>query len=333
MLLNVDMPKSELEIIKYPKIKHIKMLVNKIQSVEDHIHNDFEFFLILKGKGKAKIDSRTFDLSEGDIFFINSGDVHSYSSLMANNKNAINDGPVVPPTFLFVQISNHYIRDYFPQIRTTIFKSGSLKEVLSEEEYRSVVAGLVDAGIAYFSEHTYYQLDIMADISKALALTYKRLEHEIINEGQKQKVKRKNARLERIISYIDANFDTQIRLEDLANMENLSVTHFSHLFSSSFGVTFQEFVNLKRMEQCIRLMSNTEKTLLEISYESGFSDSKYMNKMFLKKFGCTPKEYRKNMDLHSKEYEVQIGKFETIFNDSMSLKYLEDFKTQKIDNK
>ena len=323
------MAKSELEIVKYPKIKHIKMLVNKIQSVEDHIHNDFEFFLVLKGRGRAKIDARNYELEEGDVYFINSGDVHSYSAL-PSNRNLDGTQPVVPPTFLFTQVSNHFIRDYFPQIRTTIFKSGNLKEVLTKLEYKMVTTMLVDAAIAYFSEYENYQLDLIADVAKVLSITYRRLEHEIINEGQKQKVKRKNARLERIISYIDANFDTQIRLEDLANMENLSVTHFSHLFSSSFGVTFQEFVNLKRMEQCIRLMSNNEKTLLEISYESGFSDPKYMNKMFLKKFGCTPKEYRKNLDVRNSDFEIQIGKFETIFNDTMSLKYLREFKTQKI---
>lgn len=324
------MAKSELEIIKYPKIKHIKMLVNKIQSVEDHIHNDFEFFLVLKGRGRAKVDAKNYELEEGDVYFVNSGDVHSYSAL-PSNRSSDNTEVAVPPTFLFVQISNHFIRDYFPQIRTTIFKSGNLKECLNEEDYKYMVRMLVLAAIAYFSEYNYYQLDIMANIAKTLALTYKSLDHEIINEGQKQKVKRKNARLERIISYIDANFDTQIRLEDLANMENLSVTHFSHLFSSSFGVTFQEFVNLKRMEQCIRLMSNSEKTLLEISYESGFSDPKYMNKMFLKKFGCTPKEYRRNLDVRSSDFEIQMGKFETIFNDTMSIKYLKDFKAQKID--
>ena len=51
--------------------------------------------------------------------------------------------------------------------------------------------------------------------------------------------------------------------------------------------------NLKRLENAIRLMKNSQKNLLEISYESGFSDPKYMSKMFLKKFNCTPKQYRK----------------------------------------
>ena len=64
------MPKSEIEIVKYPKVKHVKMLVNSIYSKEDHLHNDFELFLVLKNNGLAKIDGKVNEVSEGDIFLI-----------------------------------------------------------------------------------------------------------------------------------------------------------------------------------------------------------------------------------------------------------------------
>ena len=140
------------------------------------------------------------------------------------------------------------------------------------------------------------------------------------------KIKKKNNRLERIISYIDENFDTQIRLEDITARENISVTHFSHLFTATFGMTFQEFISVKRMEQCIRLMSNKEKTLMEICYESGFSDPKYMNKVFIKKYGCTPKEYRRKYLNCSENVLESAGKLEHIFKDFDSLKAVKDFK-------
>ena len=71
------MNKNEIEIVKYPKIKHIKMFVNEIKSVENHIHNDFEIFVVLKNIGVARINSKLYELKKGDIFFINSSDVHS----------------------------------------------------------------------------------------------------------------------------------------------------------------------------------------------------------------------------------------------------------------
>ena len=314
------MKKIEIEIVKYPKIKHIKMFVNEIKSVENHTHNDFEIFVVLNSVGVVRINSNSYEVKQGDIIFINSSDVHSLSCKIPF------DDSVANPTFLLIQISNHFVREYFPQIQTSVFKSNNLKNVLSSQDYNFVLRLLMDSAIDYFSGRDFYQLDVISEVAKTLAVLYRNIEHEIISESQKQKIKKKNNRLERIISYIDANFDTQIRLEDITAKENISVTHFSHLFTATFGMTFQEFISIKRMEQCIRLMSNKEKTLMEICYESGFSDPKYMNKVFIKKYGCTPKEYRKKYLNYNENVSESAGKLERIFSDYDSLKAVNEFK-------
>ena len=318
------MKQLDVELIRYEKLKHIKFLVNRIQFRKEHIHNEFEIFIVLKGSGIAKIKNKSYTIKAGDAYLINSGEVHSYmrDPLFTLDSEDVNDVPL----FLFVQISNHCLREYFPQIRTTIFNSCNLRDYLSEEEVTNVVRLLVDSAKAYFIEEPLYQLNILSNVAKVLATCYKKVPHEIISEAQKTSLKQKNLRVERIISYIDANFETQIRLQDLAEQENLSPTHFSHLFTSLFGVTFQNYVNIKRMEQCIRLMPNKEKTLLEISYESGFSDPKYMNRMFIKHFGYTPKEYRKRLGMEQKEISQITREFETIYSLSESIGALEEYQ-------
>ena len=318
------MKQLDIELVRYEKLKHIKFLVNRIQHRQEHIHNEFELFLVLRGEGVAKIKSHTYDIKEGDIYLINSGEVHSYAR---NPNNDILDAKKdTAPLFLFVQISNHCLREYFPQIRTTVFNSCNLRDYLSEEEVREVTNLLVESAKAYFIEENLYPLKVLGNISKVIMRCYQKVPYEIISEAQKNNLKQKNLRIERIISYIDANFETQIRLQDLAEQENLSPTHFSHLFTSLFGVTFQDYVNIKRMEQCIRLMPNKEKTLLEISYESGFSDPKYMNRMFIKHFGYTPKEYRRRIGAEQVEVKQVIHETETIYSVSDSINALEAFE-------
>lgn len=318
------MKQLDVELIRYEKLKHVKFLVNRIQFRKEHIHNEFEIFIVLKGSGIAKIKNKSYSLKEGDIFLINSGEVHSYmrDPLYTLDVEDTNDVPL----FLFVQISNHCLREYFPQIRTTVFNSCNLRDYLSDEEANSMINLLVQSAKIYFMEEPLYQLNVLSNIAKVLVSCYKEVPHEIISEAQKTNLKQKNLRVERIISYIDANFETQIRLQDLAEQENLSPTHFSHLFTSLFGVTFQNYVNIKRMEQCIRLMPNKEKTLLEISYESGFSDPKYMNRMFIKHFGYTPKEYRKRLGMEQKEISQITREFETIYSLSESICALEEYQ-------
>ena len=311
------MKQLDVELIRYEKLKHVKFLVNRIQFRKEHIHNEFEIFIVLKGSGIAKIKNKSYSIKEGDIFLINSGEVHSYMRDPLYTLDVEDTDDV--PLFLFVQISNHCLREYFPQIRTTIFNSCNLRDYLSDEEANSMINLLVQSAKLYFMEDPLYQLNVLSNIAKVLVSCYKEVPHEIISEAQKTNLKQKNLRVERIISYIDANFETQIRLQDLAEQENLSPTHFSHLFTSLFGVTFQNYVNIKRMEQCIRLMPNKEKTLLEISYESGFSDPKYMNRMFIKHFGYTPKEYRQRLGMEQKEISQITREFETIYSLSDSI--------------
>ena len=318
------MKQLDVELIRYEKLKHVKFLVNRIQYRKEHIHNEFEIFIVLKGSGIAKIKNKSYSLKSGDIFLINSGEVHSYMRDPLYTLDVEDTDDV--PLFLFVQISNHCLREYFPQIRTTVFNSCNLRDYLSDAEANSMINLLVQSAKIYFAEEPLYQLNVLSNIAKVIVSCYKQVPHEIISEAQKTNLKQKNLRVERIISYIDANFETQIRLQDLAEQENLSPTHFSHLFTSLFGVTFQNYVNIKRMEQCIRLMPNKEKTLLEISYESGFSDPKYMNRMFIKHFGYTPKEYRKRLGMEQKEISQITREFETIYSISESITALEEYQ-------
>ena len=321
------MKQLDIELVRYEKLKHVKFLVNRIQHRKEHIHNEFEFFIVLKGEGVAKIKNHTYEIKEGDIYLINSGEVHAYARNPVSNI-VLDRNKDSAPLFLFAQISNHCLREYFPQVRTTVFNSCNLRDYLNEEEVNKVIKLLVESAKLYFQEENYYPLRVLSNIANVLTICYQKVPYEIISEAQKNNLKQKNLRIERIISYIDANFETQIRLQDLAEQENLSPTHFSHLFTSLFGVTFQDYVNIKRMEQCIRLMPNKEKTLLEISYESGFSDPKYMNRMFIKHYGYTPKEYRRRIGMEQVEIKQVIHETETIYNVSDSVSSLIDFENR-----
>jgi AraC-like DNA-binding protein len=318
------MKQLDIELVRYEKLKHVKFLVNRIQHRQEHIHNEFEIFIVLRGEGIAKIKSHTYNIKEGDVFLINSGEVHAYARNPVSNI-VLDRYKDSAPLFLFTQISNHFLREYFPQIRTTVFNSCNLRDYLNEDEIKKLVDLLVESAKAYFLEDNLYPLKVIGNLARAMTLCYQKVPYEIISEAQKNNLKQKNLRIERIISYIDANFETQIRLQDLAEQENLSPTHFSHLFTSLFGVTFQDYVNIKRMEQCIRLMPNKEKTLLEISYESGFSDPKYMNRMFIKHYGYTPKEYRRRIGAEQVEVKQVIHETETIYSVSDSVKAIDDF--------
>jgi len=173
----------DVELVRYEKIKHVKFLVNRIQLRKEHIHNEFEIFVVLRGAGIAKIKNKSYTIKAGDAYLINSGEVHSYYrdpgfSLDIDN---VKDAPL----FLFTQISNHCLREYFPQIRTTVFNSCNLRDVMNEAEVQELIEKLVKSARYYFMEVPFYQLNILSNIARVMETCYKRVPYEIISETQK----------------------------------------------------------------------------------------------------------------------------------------------------
>jgi len=57
---------------------------------------------------------------------------------------------------------------------------------------------------------------------------------------------------------------------------------------------FQEYLGEVRFEYASQLVASTNRGILDICLESGFSDVRYLNKAFLRHYGCTPKAYRQS---------------------------------------
>ena len=100
-------------------------------------------------------------------------------------------------------------------------------------------------------------------------------------------------RMNRIIDYVHEHYSEKITLQDIADRENLTTSYLSHLFKDHLHKSFQAFVNELRFERSVFLLKNTDMKIIDVCIESGFSDSKYLNRTFMEVFGVTPKEFRK----------------------------------------
>ena len=94
-------------------------------------------------------------------------------------------------------------------------------------------------------------------------------------------------------NYIRFHYDNEISINSLASLLNLSAEYFSRLFKSETGMTPQNMVIKYRMEKACRLLSSTSLSINEISACIGIHDQRYFSKLFKKRFGCSPTEYRK----------------------------------------
>ena len=73
----------------------------------------------------------------------------------------------------------------------------------------------------------------------------------------------------------------------------LSPNYFGDLIKKETGMTAQELIRNKLIEQAKEYIVGTDKKLSQIAYELGFQYSQHFNRLFKKSVGYTPNEYRK----------------------------------------
>ncbi|MDJ0594317.1 MAG: AraC family transcriptional regulator [Pleurocapsa sp. MO_226.B13] len=101
-------------------------------------------------------------------------------------------------------------------------------------------------------------------------------------------------KLKLAINYINDNLDHPIKLNDIAQLLDISQYYFCHLFKESTGVAPYKYIIEQRVQKAKSLLKNSNLHLVDIAYECGFSSQSQMTQHFRKWVGVTPKVYRVN---------------------------------------
>lgn len=99
-------------------------------------------------------------------------------------------------------------------------------------------------------------------------------------------------RFYRILEYCNENYNKKITISRLAEMEHINKNYFSQFLSNTVFMSFRDMIQYIRCYHAERLLLFTSLPLSEISYECGFSDSKYFYAAFKKWWHTTPSKHR-----------------------------------------
>lgn len=103
-----------------------------------------------------------------------------------------------------------------------------------------------------------------------------------------------NNRIQVSYAYILKNFaDPALKIGDVAKQVNMSDSAFSHFFHKYAFRSFTQFLIDVRIGHACKLLLDTDQTINQISYKSGFNNLANFNRLFKKYRSCTPIEYRK----------------------------------------
>ena len=103
------------------------------------------------------------------------------------------------------------------------------------------------------------------------------------------------SQLETYIKQEKPYLEFELSLQDLSSKLSISNRNLSHIINRKYGKNFYSFINHHRIERAKQILKETNKSVKEIMYDSGFSNKATFYSIFKKSTGQTPDQFRKSL--------------------------------------
>lgn len=279
-MTNGSVEKSiKFEIVEHTDSSLYRFSATSMDYLEPHFHNDFELLYPFYGGGICSVNRKSFPISAGDLFIFNPGEIHEIQT----------NGSTM--SWLVLQIAPQYFKNLMLDSRRLLFDVNNLQDGMSTTQVASLSALLIEFGYQTLSNRKYGKVLSSSLLDLLVHSLLVNAPHHLLSESEFLHTKTRIGRLIRAVNYVENNYYKNPSLSALANDEGVSVGYMSSFFKKNFNQTFRNYLTAVRFSHA-KSMIFSNKRIIDISYEVGFSDPRYLTKAFLKYENCTPNEYR-----------------------------------------
>ena len=96
----------------------------------------------------------------------------------------------------------------------------------------------------------------------------------------------------KILDYLHRNFTKKITLSDIGRVSFFSPVYCDAVFKEDVGTSIIDYVLTVRIEESKKLLAESDMDIKQIAESAGFSCNNYFSRVFKKRVGCSPREYR-----------------------------------------
>jgi len=222
------------------------------------------FIVITNGKGHFKTESYEKDLKQGDVLIIDKIDKYSIYSLDDNFSYV---------TMAFSLGEGQRFRAFNIPYRVNLNYEEIINPLLSE---------LLEVWKIKPLNYKIKARGILNDL--LLEVTNKTMKKFLLNE--------KFTEIYSTIEYINANYNKNINLDDVALMAGYSSSHYRKKFKEYLGISPQKYIENIRIDSAKEMIKSEMFTFSEIAEKLGYCDIYHFSKDFKKNTGITPKQYQ-----------------------------------------
>lgn len=270
----------------FPYNVYLCTIPTDFPSVFLHWQDTMEIIYIKKGGGMAQVDLSLFKVQAGDIIFIPPGHLHGLEQIPGQQmeyENIIFDLEFLGTNVVDICSMKYLLPLFHGQI--------SFPSCITRKDtyYEKIATCLDNADELCDKRYAGFELGVKADMIQLFSLLFRYNPNPVAVPEKEQDLER----LKSILHYIEAHYQKPIKVQDAALHCGYSESHFMRWFRQMTGTSFLNYVNRYRLEQAYKACKNTNKTVLEISEETGFDNLSNFNRQFKKRFGITPRQLRR----------------------------------------
>lgn len=301
-MIEIQVMNDSSEIIFYNtpdlpvKIIHPKLSDYPGMRVMCHWHEDIELIYIVSGEMNYEINGKTVRLPEHSLLFVNARQLHYGFKAAADDCDFI--CVLFHPSML--RVSDRF----FQKTAEPIINNEAIEYLLFEandtDDYRSVSGCIRETAALREQEVHGYEWSVISNLGRIWGVIFRSC-GEIQTGTDTARFEDRQIQRE-MVSYVFSHFAEPLTLEEIAAAGSVSRSKCCLIFKKYLGESPISFVNSYRLEKSCLELRNTERSITEIALRCGFNHSSYFTKMFQRKFGCAPSDYRQRI------YDSEINK-------------------------
>lgn len=269
----------------------MKLDLNRFDS-EYHFHPEYELKYVLKSRGKRFVGDSVENFHEGDLVLVGPNIPHYWK----NDPDYYASDELEASAYLILFSEDCLGSGFFSLPEMAILKDFLYKAkggICFPEADKSKIPGkMAEIASCKGPERVMFLLEILSILAgsqtRPLINEIYVSEMPIISNSD-----RSVSRLKKVHEYVIANFQRPIHIQDVADMANMTNHAFCRYFKRSTKKTFMTFLSELRVCHARKLLIETENSISEICYASGFDNLSNFNRKFKAITRLTPKEFRR----------------------------------------
>ncbi|WP_353145124.1 helix-turn-helix transcriptional regulator [Chryseobacterium sp.] len=250
-----------------------------------HRHDFYAAVLFTRGKGVHEIDFQKYEVSEGSLFFLSPGQIHSWEL------SEDIDGYIFFCSQEFYEM--HYVNQKlrnFPFFGSVSFPR---KLQLNNEDIKETVRLFQELGKEYQAKNMMKE-GLMLSLMSHIFINATRLFSRDFDSSDSSAGLSYFKHYQDFETLIEQHFTTQKSIAYYASLLGISSKHLNRIVQTVVQKTATEVITERVVLEAKRMLMYLDESLVEIAFRLGYDEYSYFVRVFRKSSGMTPTQFMRN---------------------------------------